>query len=89
MSKRDVIHLAFSGLFVSLGEYVNQTKIKSHGMDIVQLQLKALLRQSDEAFEALKLNPACPLSADAYKRAKEAIDANIEQMRATVESRLR
>ncbi|MFQ3196651.1 MAG: hypothetical protein ACI8R9_002072 [Paraglaciecola sp.] len=58
-------------------------------MDIVQLQLKALLRRSDEAFEAFQLNPGCPLSADAYQRAKEAIDANIEQMRVTIESRLR
>ncbi|MFQ3236160.1 MAG: hypothetical protein ACI9C4_001731 [Paraglaciecola sp.] len=58
-------------------------------MDIVQLQLKALLRQSDEAFEALKLNPGCLFCADAYELAKEAIDVHTAKMRTIIESRLR
>lgn len=58
-------------------------------MDIVQLQLKTLLRQSDVAFEAFKHNPGSLSSADAYERAKEALDVHIAYMRAAIERRLR
>ncbi|MFT6896570.1 MAG: hypothetical protein ACJA13_000972 [Paraglaciecola sp.] len=58
-------------------------------MDIMQLQLKVLLRECDAAFEAFKLNPGCLSSANAYERAKEAIDLHIAQMRAAIEKRLR
>ena len=58
-------------------------------MDVMHLQLKALLKHSDAAFDAFKHNPGSPTSADDYERAKEAVNAHIAHMRAAIENRLR
>jgi|UPI0002EEE7D9 hypothetical protein len=58
-------------------------------MDVVQVKLRTLLRQSDLAFEEYKKHPNSADSAKAYETAKMALDMYIANMRVSVEQRLK
>ncbi|WP_199271339.1 hypothetical protein [Paraglaciecola sp. L1A13] len=58
-------------------------------MDVVQVKLQTLLRQSDIAFEEYKKHPNSPDRAEAYESAKLALDEYIANMRTAYEKRLK
>ncbi|GGZ52755.1 hypothetical protein [Paraglaciecola chathamensis] len=58
-------------------------------MDVVQVRLHTLLRQTDIAFEEYKKYPNSTERAKAYEAAKLALDEHIASMRVSVEARLK